>query len=92
MAGIIGLILMVIYLVSIMVFFWELVIHEPDLKTISVPEHAEAEWITEGDWVSDDSLTATIPMRIAPNKPDSRPRQWTPEPGYLPDPAWAGYE
>jgi hypothetical protein len=92
MAGIIGLCLMGLYLISIMIFFWELVIHEPDLQTISIPEHAEEEWITEGDWVNDDSSTATIPRRIEPGKPASRPRRWTPEPPGLSDPAWAGYE
>jgi hypothetical protein len=92
MAGIIGLLLMILYLVSVMVFFWELVIHEPDLKTISEPEHAEEEWITEGDWVNDDSLSATVPLRIASGKPATRPRRWTPESTGLSDPAWAGYE
>jgi hypothetical protein len=84
-AGMIGMLLTGLYLVSVMVFFWELVIHEPDLTTISVPEHEEEEWITEGDWVSDDSLTATVPLRIAAGKPASRPRRWTAEPEYLPD-------
>jgi hypothetical protein len=92
MAGIIGLLLMILYIVSIMVFFWELVIHETDWQTISVPEHAEEEWITEGDWVSDDSSITTQPLRTTPGKSPSRPRRWTPEPQYQPDPAWAGYE
>lgn len=52
--GIIGLILVIIYVLSIMVFFWELVVstdaHQSDAPP---PKPPVEEWITPDEWVAE---------------------------------------
>lgn len=88
-AGIVGLVLMLVYLISIMVFFWELVVREPDLVAEQyVAEHAEDpdEWIADGDWTSDASESATIPLHITAGTPATRRRRWRARSVSLADP------
>jgi hypothetical protein len=52
--GVLGLVLVGIYLLSIMVFFWELVIRTDSLQA-DVPRvrpAIDSEWITPDDWIA----------------------------------------
>jgi hypothetical protein len=79
--GIIGLILVIIYLLSIMVFFWELVISTDDHQSDAPrPKPPVEEWITPDEWVAEHihrwernkgltlAETETKPERIVPGR------------------------
>lgn len=87
--GVMGLVLVGIYLLSIMVFFWELVIRTDDLGA-DVPATrpvVDSEWITPDDWVAGRihawelakaaSVSGTTPLRTVQDTtrplPQSRP-------------------
>jgi hypothetical protein len=87
--GVLGLILVGIYLLSIMVFFWELVIRTDDLGA-DVPQVrpvVDSEWITPDDWIAGRihawelakaaSVSDTKPQQIVPDTTQPLPQSST---------------
>jgi len=77
--GILGLVLVGIYLLSIMVFFWELVIRTDSLEA-DVPKPrpiVDSEWITPDDWIA--GRIHAWELAKASSVLDTRPQQIVPD-------------
>ena len=83
--GVLGLVLIGIYLLSIMVFFWELVVRTDDLGAdVPRPRPVVDEWITPDDWVAGRihawelakaaAVSGTTPQQIVPDTTQPLPQ------------------